>query len=141
MSPVTIFAGLNCHCGERHTQGAAYYVSCRRDDRRHALLAGPYPEHSDALAVLNRVNRLAQDSGDPRACWYSYGTLAVLAGKRPDGVLNVKLAESLLLPEGCDCASLTAHRLTWAAGECAAQPPKKRARKRITHSAHTEATR
>ena len=92
---MTIFAGLNCHCGERHTQGAAYYVSCRRDDGRHALLAGPYAEHHQALDVLDRVNRLAQDSGDPRACWYSYGTLAVLAGSRPDGVLNAALAADL----------------------------------------------
>lgn len=119
-----IFQGLNCRCGKvTHYQGAAYYVSCRRDDGKHALLAGPYPEHSDALARLNRVNRLAQDSGDPMACWYAYGTLAVLAGKRPEGKLN----GALIADDARLAASLSAALLPRSRSSRGPRPKGKRA--------------
>ncbi len=82
-----IFAGLNCHCGtERHYQGVSYYVTVARESRdgwQHVRLAGPYPEHDQALAALPAAEKLAREYGDPRAIWYSYGTAAMWNEKRP----------------------------------------------------------
>lgn len=92
-----VFIGLWCQCGARHHQSAHYYVTCRRDNGDVALLAGPYSEHHEALAILPRVTALAYESGDPHAPWYSYGTMAYQPTVIRPGVLNTKL--NALTPE------------------------------------------
>lgn len=55
-----------------HRPGA-YYVTAR-DGGRCWLLSGPYiDDHGAALADVDDVRRVAQDS-NPRAWFYSYGT-------------------------------------------------------------------
>lgn len=83
---MSIFAGLNCHCGVSHYQGVQYYVTVRRESRegwQHVKLAGPYPEHDQALAALPAATRLAYASGDLRAHWYHYGTAVCWNERRP----------------------------------------------------------
>jgi hypothetical protein len=87
-----VFEGLNCHCGERHSQGVGYYVSVRNDRGEARLLAGPYAEHHQALAALPRAKDLACEY-DARGHWYSYGTCAVHAprAERQAGIFNGRL--------------------------------------------------
>jgi hypothetical protein len=87
-----VFAGLWCHCGERHTQGAGYYVSVQ-DGSSYVLALGPYPEHYQALARVDDVRRVVLDRWNPRgeAHWYSYGTLAIHGGDSRTGKLNAEV--------------------------------------------------
>ena len=85
------FNGLRCHCGERHYQSGRYYVTVRRDDGDSRALAGPFAEHDEALAWVDRATRAAYDSGDPRAHWYSYGTAVLKWGYDKPGILNDRL--------------------------------------------------
>lgn len=50
----------------------AYYVSVK-DQGRTALLAGPWPTHAEALAMVDTVRAKACEL-DPRGVWYAYGT-------------------------------------------------------------------
>ena len=84
------FNGLRCHCGERHYQNARYYVTVRRDDGDSRALAGPFAEHDEALAWVNRTTRVANDR-DPRAAWYAFGTAAIKYGYDKPGILNADL--------------------------------------------------
>lgn len=82
-----IFAGLNCQCGEgAHYQGARYYVTVRRDDGAHRFLVGPFVEHGEALALVDRARRVAE-SIDPKAVWYAFGTAVCWINAAP-GMLN-----------------------------------------------------
>ena len=49
-----------------------YYVTAIDGDRRY-FLAGPWPEHTQALAQVDAVRRFSEPT-DPRAVWMSYGT-------------------------------------------------------------------
>lgn len=49
-----------------------FYVSAIDGRRRH-LVAGPYPTHAEALALVDMVLKLA-DSRDPRAWFMAWGT-------------------------------------------------------------------
>jgi hypothetical protein len=49
-----------------------YYVSVV-DGKRHALLAGPFGEHTTALDAVPDTRELAEQM-DPRASWYAFGT-------------------------------------------------------------------
>lgn len=72
-----------------------YYVSVI-DGPRWGLLAGPYPQHQQALDLICLVKRLAQDV-DPWGAFYAYGTCRVRDGQ-PDlgpGRLNHLLAEQV----------------------------------------------
>ena len=52
-----------------------YYVSCRDDNGRTLMLLGPFVnDHAKALSMVNIGDKLAQESGDPKAWFYSYGT-------------------------------------------------------------------
>ena len=84
-----IFAGLNCPCGERHYQGAAYYVSVAKDSQV-MLAAGPFAEHSDALAKVDAVREIVMGKWNPggEAHWYGYGTTAMPCGYDRPGKLN-----------------------------------------------------
>lgn len=57
------------------TRPGNYYVSVRRDsgEPRYVLLAGPWPTHAEALAMVDRVTAIACEL-DPRAHWYAFGT-------------------------------------------------------------------
>ena len=84
------FNGLRCHCGERHYQNARYYVTVRRDNGDARTLAGPFAEHGEAVAWVERTIRVANDR-DPRAAWYSFGTAAIKYGYDKPGMLNAAL--------------------------------------------------
>ena len=87
MKPV--FRGLWCRCSERHHQLAHYYVSVR-DGSRWGLLLGPFTEHDEALAWVDRVRAVA-DEMDPRAPWYAFGTTAMASTYIKPGLLNDRL--------------------------------------------------
>jgi hypothetical protein len=68
-----------------------FYVSMIREGRvqRVALLAGPFPEHDAALAMVEPARKLAYEA-DPRSHWDLFGTV----GRESDGrkgVLNARL--------------------------------------------------
>ena len=87
-----------CGCGEKHHEGANYYVSVVRDTAKgphsdYRLLAGPFPPHEEALAWVDRAKALALARYNPegRADWYAYGTVAMTADYRKPGMLNDQL--------------------------------------------------
>lgn len=55
------------------TKPGPYYVSAI-DAGRVFLLAGPYPLHATALALVNRVRDIACDNS-PKGIWMNYGTV------------------------------------------------------------------
>jgi hypothetical protein len=58
------------------TQPGFYYVTVRRDkpSPEYRTLRGPFiNDHAAALAAVDEAMRRAMD-GDPRGCWYAYGT-------------------------------------------------------------------
>ena len=68
-----------------------YYVSCRLDDGRTVCLAGPFrDDHAAALALVDRA-AIEADKLDPRAPWYSYGTLRTDYTYDRPGLLNQAL--------------------------------------------------
>lgn len=66
-----------------------YFVSAI-DDARTSLLAGPFPTHGAALALVQTANDVACGI-DPRAHWYAFGTCSLPAGSGRRGVLNGRL--------------------------------------------------
>lgn len=63
-----------------------YYVSAV-DGNRYFLMAGPYDNHAQALADVDRA-RVIADERDPRACFMSWGTCRSRNGDRGPGALN-----------------------------------------------------
>lgn len=90
-----ILQGYRCRCGSTHYQNASYYVSVA-DSGRVVLALGPFAEHDDALANVERVSRHVEERRNPqgRACWYSYGTVAMPCGYRVPGRCNQSLADA-----------------------------------------------
>lgn len=89
---------MDCICGETHQDGANYYVSVVRDTAKgpnsdYRLLAGPFTDHADALAMVDRARELALAKYNPegRAYWYGYGTVAMAEDYRKPGILNEQL--------------------------------------------------
>lgn len=66
-----------------------YYVSVRKDSGDWRVLLGPFPnDHAAALAWVDPARRKAEEL-DPRACWYSYGTVRLEPDAAlPNGALN-----------------------------------------------------
>lgn len=88
-----VFKGLWCQCGQgKHRQNHSYYVSVL-DGTSMVLAAGPYQEHGEALAQVDRVNELVRTKyrGDPREPWYAYGTVAMPPNYPRIGKLNAEL--------------------------------------------------
>lgn len=57
------------------TKKGFYYVSARKDNGDTRLLSGPYVnDHAAALADVDAYTKMALDK-DPKAHWYSYGTM------------------------------------------------------------------
>lgn len=50
-----------------------YFVTAIDGPDRRYFLAGPWPEHAQALAQVDAVRRFAKHT-DPRAIWMAYGT-------------------------------------------------------------------
>lgn len=76
--------------GDMHIPGAAFYVSVVRDWRGkpdYRLLAGPFTSHIAALRLVSAA-RLWAEENDPRAIWYSYGTLSIVDGDGRPGLAN-----------------------------------------------------
>lgn len=75
-----------------HTDQRDYFVSIRRGDAkpRVGLLAGPFPTHTEALAMVDPARRLACQI-DPWADFDYFGTMSLAAGSGRSGVLNERL--------------------------------------------------
>jgi hypothetical protein len=73
----------------RGTFGARFYVSAR-DAGRTVLLAGPFKKHADALAAVDKYKKRAHDV-DPKAHWYSYGTVAMPRSFKETGKLSPEM--------------------------------------------------
>ena len=77
--------------GPADSKPGNYYVTARRDDGRHALLAGPFRDnHTAAIEAVAAVVRIANEV-DPRAPWYSYGTCRTNHQHDRPGILNDRL--------------------------------------------------
>lgn len=74
-------------CTPEECPTGSYYATILRDGRRLGLLLGPYNEHREALALVDRASHLAIQV-DPFAAFDAFGTVAVLDGTRTPGVLN-----------------------------------------------------
>lgn len=73
-----------------HTEPRDYYVSLRRGART-ALLAGPFDTHTEALAMVDRAVKLANDL-DQWAWFDPFGTMSLPRYPwNPKGKLNSKL--------------------------------------------------
>jgi len=73
------------------TKPGNYYVTAQRDDGRHAVLAGPFPnDHAAALALVDRA-RMEAEQVDPRAVRYAYGTARFPETFTEPGKLNAQL--------------------------------------------------
>lgn len=66
-----------------------FYVSVV-DGRRKGLLLGPYDEHEQALANVERA-QAESEAVDPFAHFYAFGTCKVQARGLPTGRLNERL--------------------------------------------------
>lgn len=77
---------------EPDTRPGDYYVSAV-DDRRAALLAGPFRNnHARALALVEEARRVAGEL-DPWSHFYAFGTCRLpCASSNPAGTLNERLA-------------------------------------------------
>jgi hypothetical protein len=65
-----------------------YYVSVRRDDGQTRLLRGPFRnDHAAALAAVRDASRRAERL-DPKAVWYSYGTVRMAEKYAEPGILD-----------------------------------------------------
>jgi hypothetical protein len=75
------------------TKPGNYYVSVRRDGGDFRCLLGPYrDDHKKALAMVDAGRRAAEACGDPRAVWYSYGTVRTDYSYDKPGILNERIA-------------------------------------------------
>jgi hypothetical protein len=65
-----------------------YYVSVRRDDGDIRLLRGPFHnDHTGALAAVRSASTAAERL-DPKAVWYSYGTVRMAETFSEPGILD-----------------------------------------------------
>ena len=74
------------------TAHGKYFVSCVRegrsnDARNTALVSGPYECHADALAMVARARRVAENM-DAKAVWYSFGTVRLHIQSEQVGMLQ-----------------------------------------------------
>jgi hypothetical protein len=69
-----------------------YYVSMRRDDGQTRLLRGPFRnDHAGALAAVQAASAEAERL-DPKAVWYSYGTVRMPEDFQQPGILDMLAA-------------------------------------------------
>jgi hypothetical protein len=70
------------------TKPGNYYVSVRRDDGDFRCLIGPFrDDHAAALAVVDVARRIAEKA-DPKAVFYSFGTLRTEYSYDEPGILQ-----------------------------------------------------
>lgn len=70
------------------TAPGPYYITCLSDCRtRFALVSGPYATHSEALELVHKARRIAEDH-DSRAVWSSFGTVRMTTETAAQGVLQ-----------------------------------------------------
>lgn len=72
---------------EIDTRPGNYYVSCKRDDGRMALLLGPFDNHTTAIS-FRYFAELAMEEVDLQAFWYAYGTVRMADDYAKPGKLN-----------------------------------------------------
>jgi len=60
---------------EPDTRPGFYYVDMIGHNRDVALLAGPYPTHAEALAMLDTARRIAAQTNRNQTVFASFGTL------------------------------------------------------------------
>ncbi len=68
------------------TRPGNYYVSVV-DGPQFGLLAGPFPTHAEALAMVNEAQTKAEEV-NRKAIWYAYGTVRMADDYNKPGVLN-----------------------------------------------------
>lgn len=57
-----------------------YYVTARLDGiERTAFVSGPYDNHPEALALVDRARNICNDY-DPRTCFHAFGTARIPLG-------------------------------------------------------------
>jgi hypothetical protein len=70
-----------------------FYVTVKKDVHRgtdYRVLAGPFFDHESALAQVEPARNAAQ--ADPRAAFYSFGTVSIETKERPPiGILNAQI--------------------------------------------------
>jgi hypothetical protein len=77
--------------GQPDTAPGNYYVTVRRDDGDFRCLVGPFrDDHAKALSLVPKARRVAQEV-DPKAVWYSYGTIRTVYDYDKPGILNDKV--------------------------------------------------
>jgi hypothetical protein len=76
-----------CRCGDRHVEGAHYYVSAL-DGPKTALLSGPYPTHAECLAALPFARDKALQV-DPKSAFYVFGTVSFSGDNPPPSIFGV----------------------------------------------------
>lgn len=77
------------------TKPGAYYVSVMRGDGAWRPMVGPFIDnHAAALALVDKA-RAKAESLDPRAVWYSFGTVRVDSDAPPAGILNQFFSQEL----------------------------------------------
>lgn len=83
------------------TKPGNYYVSVRKDSGDWRVLLGPFPnDHAAALAWVDKARNKAIEL-DPRAPWYSYGTVRLpVDAALPNGALNRYFPEAFKVKEG-----------------------------------------
>lgn len=70
------------------TAGGNYYITVRRENGDFRCLAGPYRDnHAAALAAKDKVASLAINL-DPKAAFYSFGTIRTDYSYAEPGILN-----------------------------------------------------
>ena len=66
-----------------------YYISVTRDgtttDAR--LVSGPYDQHADALALVDKARRVCETM-DVKAVWYAFGTVRMRPDYNVPGILQ-----------------------------------------------------
>lgn len=67
-----------------------YFVSIVRSSAQRGLLAGPFPTHASALAMVAPASALARQL-DTWADFDLFGTCSLVAGSGRVGVLNARL--------------------------------------------------
>jgi hypothetical protein len=69
------------------TAPGPYYISVMKGDGEWRAESGPYPKHADALALVEKARGICEQM-DPRACWYSFGTVRIKDDCTDPGVLQ-----------------------------------------------------
>jgi hypothetical protein len=75
-----------CDCGVAHPPGANFYVTAT-DGKKVVALAGPYPTHAEAVAMVDQIKEMALKI-DPSTAFASFGTTAMSSNYTKPGIFT-----------------------------------------------------